>query len=81
MLNSIGEYTTLENAVLLVSPSAAVDVQLNMNLLLDSIFRMTLHSGLSSAKSYSFRMRSLWFTVSNAADRSTNAAPVIMPLC
>ena len=40
-----------------------------------------LHSVLSSAvKSYSFRMRSLWFTVSYAADRSTNSAPVIMPL-
>ena len=38
------------------------------------------HSGLSSVKSYSFQMRSLWFTVLYAADRSTNAAPVIMPL-
>ena len=38
---------------------------------------MTLHSGLSSVKSYSFRIRSLWFTVSYATDRSTNAAPVM----
>ena len=37
---------------------------------------MTLRSGLSSVKSYSFRMRSLWFTVSYAADRSTNIAPI-----
>ena len=45
------------------------------NLIFDSIFCRT-----SCVKSYSFRMRSIWFTVSHAADRSTNAAPVIMTL-
>ena len=59
MLNSIGDSTLLGQAVVLVSPSAAVVIQLNIDLLPDSIFCMTQHSGLSCVKSYSFRMRSL----------------------
>ena len=38
---------------------------------------MTLHSGLSSVKSYSFRMRNIWFTVSYAADVSYNVIVIV----
>ena len=49
------------------------------NLLLDSKFWMTLQSLLSYVVLLSFCIRSIWFTVSYDAYRTTNAVSVIFP--
>ena len=48
------------------------------NLLFESRFQITLHSVLSCIMLKSFWIKSQWFIVSYAADRSTKAVPVLM---
>ena len=73
------KYTTLWHAILLLSPSAAfvvffhIESSVGQQVLNDSTKFVVLCSVVE------FCIRSIWSTVSYAADRSTKTVPVIFP--